>query len=1168
MNRSLSAGKTIFSALTVLATILMPFASYVPVASATQQPQVTICHNNGNSGNYQQLTVDANAVDGSGGGDHNSIGHQNGLDVIPPGSWDSNGRNWDADGQAIYNNGCVVPLPPACGTVVYEKSNDYSNGAVTIDFRNDDEELSVSGINGWTVSKVWLDISGDGVSGYVLQSGVGPSFNPDDDDTINKIKVELTKACPVNGGWSGYGACSATCGGGTQTRTCTNPAPANGGATCAGSDTQACNTFACAGTCPTECGLGASEVPDGQGGQTQCPATEACQVTPVCGDSVVNGNEQCDPQYPASFANGICTSLCKLIPVYQGPGSCPEGTTPQQVGEPYTVPANSATGITVPLTSGNSYLFKASGTFTASSDTAYQADAGFTSHNGWTEPYLPQYGIYGTDPDKLAHALLGDLGSGVGMVDWGAYSSGHEYSKYLLSNTNSATFVIGDRYSDWYNTPWQNQIGIADNQGALALTVYECKAPVETTPPPPRCANEQLATLEETVSVSSGSITGGTSGLSLDSGRDYILRASGTWHNGGGLAPSDHDAEYMSYDGWATSMDGDSAWESAYSIIPAADGLELQVNNAFVNWGVFSAIHSYDLAFTGTGSPVSFRVFDGRPANAEPESGWYGDNTNNDPGLSVAIYSCPKPESPPATVSGMKYSDENQNGVKDENEHGLGGWTIWIGRKLLLDGSVVPAQSDTGVPVEITALNLQSAQSIMVHATGTIGAGDNITGDAKYSVRAPNTAWTDSVQNYESYGPELLDLQANLDGTTWFSPDWGSFSGAHSYWVGMTGQGQSLKFRINDVYPQNNEGALNVEVYEVLATTTTDANGNYTLNVPAGDGLFYIGEVQQSGWTQTAPGSGVYERDNRGGSGLDFGNYQYVAPPEPIPTGRITIVKKTEDGEGTFGFTIASESSKTLELTTDSETHQASSLFDVFTEVEGGTSYLLSENEQQGWELESVRCVDNNNDGVNVSEQSGNGITIVLHPNDDITCTFTNEKQEDEPINNSRASDNGGGGAVILIPTPSPTPTPDGTGGFNPEPTETPRPPRGGLRVAQTGIEGTSFGSPDETSTPTPSATPTDESGDSNEQVAAAGVILGLDLCSDAGRAGWWILLLVLAAVLLWFGRRRGMMLWFTLAYVVIMTLWAWQLCGFGYAWLPIILGVVIWLPSVLKGKK
>lgn len=56
---------------------------------------------------------------------------------------------------------------------------------------------------------------------------------------------------PVNGGWSDFGGCSATCGGGTQTRQCNNPPPSNGGANCSGPSSQSCNTQACPVNTPT-----------------------------------------------------------------------------------------------------------------------------------------------------------------------------------------------------------------------------------------------------------------------------------------------------------------------------------------------------------------------------------------------------------------------------------------------------------------------------------------------------------------------------------------------------------------------------------------------------------------------------------------------------------------------------------------------------------------------------------------------------------------------------------------------------------------------------------------------------------------------------------------------------------------------------------------------------
>ena len=59
------------------------------------------------------------------------------------------------------------------------------------------------------------------------------------------IKVLVDGSNAINGGWSGFSACNKACGGGTQARTCSDPAPFNGGTQCTGNASQSCYTAAC-----------------------------------------------------------------------------------------------------------------------------------------------------------------------------------------------------------------------------------------------------------------------------------------------------------------------------------------------------------------------------------------------------------------------------------------------------------------------------------------------------------------------------------------------------------------------------------------------------------------------------------------------------------------------------------------------------------------------------------------------------------------------------------------------------------------------------------------------------------------------------------------------------------------------------------------------------------
>ena len=140
------------------------------------------------------------------------------------------------------------------------------------------------------------------------------------DSYCSGTKPATSQSCGlVNGGWSAWsawGACSVSCGGGTQarTRTCTNPSPACGGASCSGSATesQSCNTQACA---------------------------------PSCGDGICNGTETCST---CSSDCGVCSYT--LTVAKAGTGSGTVTSSPSGISCGSTCSASYTSGASVTLT--------------------------------------------------------------------------------------------------------------------------------------------------------------------------------------------------------------------------------------------------------------------------------------------------------------------------------------------------------------------------------------------------------------------------------------------------------------------------------------------------------------------------------------------------------------------------------------------------------------------------------------------------------------------------------------------------------------------------------------------------------------------------------------------------------------------------------------------------
>jgi len=105
----------------------------------------------------------------------------------------------------------------------------------------DEYQCAAGSCGGGCTWSSWVDLGCDlgGCSGSMQQVRTAPEAGCSPE---YRCVAEL---CPRDGGWCPWEPCSVPCGGGTQTRTCDCPTPANGGAPCSGPSSQSCNTQSC-----------------------------------------------------------------------------------------------------------------------------------------------------------------------------------------------------------------------------------------------------------------------------------------------------------------------------------------------------------------------------------------------------------------------------------------------------------------------------------------------------------------------------------------------------------------------------------------------------------------------------------------------------------------------------------------------------------------------------------------------------------------------------------------------------------------------------------------------------------------------------------------------------------------------------------------------------------
>ncbi len=120
------------------------------------------------------------------------------------GSGTISGSGSSDDGELVNNTFSLDHIqvkvhytPDACNDVfTYEKESDYSDARVAIDFHGfGGNEIDVSAQTGYEIQEVWLDVEGDGESGYYLYA-TGPvdDFNPPGGE-IDEAKIIVKKTC-------------------------------------------------------------------------------------------------------------------------------------------------------------------------------------------------------------------------------------------------------------------------------------------------------------------------------------------------------------------------------------------------------------------------------------------------------------------------------------------------------------------------------------------------------------------------------------------------------------------------------------------------------------------------------------------------------------------------------------------------------------------------------------------------------------------------------------------------------------------------------------------------------------------------------------------------------------------------------------------------------------
>jgi protocatechuate 3,4-dioxygenase beta subunit len=205
-------------------------------------------------------------------------------------------------------------------------------------------------------------------------------------------------------------------------------------------------------------------------------------------------------------------------------------------------------------------------------------------------------------------------------------------------------------------------------------------------------------------------------------------------------------------------------------------------------------------------------------------------------------------------IGGHKFEDHNGNGVVNNGDQGLAGWSI------LVDGNVVDTTDANGVWSAILTDGSHTIQEVNQN-------GWTQTGVVTYNITVSHGAVTSGAPTGGANAFDFLNFQN------------GSITGTKFYDANANGVADDTQVVPNWTIVLDNDTNHN---NGNLATTQTDANGHFSFTNLA-PGTYYVYETMQAGWMQVY-GQATYTvvvgangvQSGGTSSGNNFGNIQQV----------------------------------------------------------------------------------------------------------------------------------------------------------------------------------------------------------------------------------------------------------------------------------------------------